>query len=438
MTAAPATPRLRRRLFLYLARIGRLWRALHWAWLLLLLAVPPFEAAFRAAAGVPPDLANLEPWRYSIAAFEGEALRYALRRTAGAAPLPAPRARRARIRAYMQDKREMQAAARQFGEASRMLEPFALLRMAHAQQQWQQAQTRINRAQADFERAVQAEVADELARLGLIARQAPFPPIWFRLAEPPLLLTLSPRHAIRSVASLYVRTAAPAHEIEAYEEEAQATWNLSAYVSPTGGVSTFPATVMQRFPDLETLFDVVAHEWLHNYLAFRPLGLRYFRSTAHRTLNETAASLFGQAVATRIMLRHYRDLRPLPAADAAGPEAFDFRAFMRATRLRTDALLAQGRIPEAEAYMEARRRVVKAQGYNLRKLNQAYFAFHGTYATAPGSSSPIGPQMEELLRLEPDPGAFVRTVRSFRNAEDLRTALRQRRAPVRPPADRDA
>jgi len=53
---------------------------------------------------------------------------------------------------------------------------------------------------------------------------------------------------------------------------------------------------------------------------------------------------------------------------------------MRETRIRVDKLLAQGRIEEAEAYMEERRQEFVAHGYYIRKLNQAYFAFHGAYA----------------------------------------------------------
>jgi len=79
--------------------------------------------------------------------------------------------------------------------------------------------------------------------------------------------------------------------------------------------------------------------------------------------------------------------------------------------------------------MERRRLYINAEGYNLRKLNQAFFAFHGTYATRPGSASDIGPKMEELRAWSADLGEFVRTVQMFRNEEDLNqawTAARRR------------
>ena len=49
--------------------------------------------------------------------------------------------------------------------------------------------------------------------------------------------------------------------------------------------------------------------------------------------------------------------------------------------------------------MENRRQFFVKNGYNIRKLNQAYFAFHGTYADTASSISPIGEQVIELRSL---------------------------------------
>ena len=98
---------------------------------------------------------------------------------------------------------------------------------------------------------------------------------------------------------------------------------------------------------------------------------------------------------------------------------------MRITRLYVDRLLAEGRVEEAEAYMEARRREFVANGYPLRVLNQAYFAFHGSYGTSPASTSPIGPKLERLRELMPDLKTFLETVRVFNSVEDLDRALEE-------------
>ncbi|HRO24702.1 MAG TPA: hypothetical protein PLR07_10460, partial [Promineifilum sp.] len=54
---------------------------------------------------------------------------------------------------------------------------------------------------------------------------------------------------------------------------------------------------------------------------------------------------------------------------------------------------------QAEDYMEQRRRVFLDNGYNIRKLNQAFFAFYGGYAAEPGGAAgedPIGPMLREI------------------------------------------
>ena len=61
----------------------------------------------------------------------------------------------------------------------------------------------------------------------------------------------------------------------------------------------------------------------------------------------------------------------------------------------------------AESYMETRRRMFVEHGHPIRKLNQAYFAFNGTYAESPASVSPIGGQVRRLRELSPDFGAFM-------------------------------
>ncbi|MFN3982104.1 MAG: hypothetical protein ACK4SA_17145, partial [Caldilinea sp.] len=61
----------------------------------------------------------------------------------------------------------------------------------------------------------------------------------------------------------------------------------------------------------------------------------------------------------------------------------------------------------------------------IRKLNQAYFAFHGSYGTGAAATSPIGPKMEELRSLTPDVRTFLAIVRGFTSIEDLDQALAQ-------------
>jgi hypothetical protein len=99
---------------------------------------------------------------------------------------------------------------------------------------------------------------------------------------------------------------------------------------------------------------------------------------------------------------------------------------MRITREKADTLLAEGKIEDAESYMEERRRFFWDQGYQIRKMNQAYFAFHGAYADTPGGaagSDPVGAAVRDLRAVSPDLTAFLKTMAAMRSFEDLQEAL---------------
>jgi hypothetical protein len=168
----------------------------------------------------------------------------------------------------------------------------------------------------------------------------------------------------------------------------------------------------------------VAHEWLHHYLVFYPLGAGYWDSQETREINETTAEMIGQEVGsqvvTRLELRPSR--RPTPAAASDG---FDFRAFMRATRLQTEELLAAGQVDAAEGYMRDRRDELEQHGYSIRKLNQAYFALYGSYGGG-FAASPRNPIPALLRQLRDQSGSlaeFLFRVRTITSVAQLRAAL---------------
>jgi hypothetical protein len=70
--------------------------------------------------------------------------------------------------------------------------------------------------------------------------------------------------------------------------------------------------------------------------------------------------------------------------------------------------------------MEERRRAFVANGYPIRRLNQAYFAFHGTYATTGAAGvNIIGQQVEELRRRSSSLGEFLRTAAEIKDPAQL-------------------
>ena len=241
-----------------------------------------------------------------------------------------------------------------------------------------------------------------------------FPPVDFRIQESPPVTVVSPRDRIERLEDVLLKPDTGLEEREALEEAIFEERGLSALVQPTGGVATYPAVISPNLSMRGTL-STAAHEWMHHYLFFRPLGQGYWRSDELTTLNETVANIFAAEVSSLAYERFRLEQPESPAAPAtAAPPPqeppFDFRAEMRATRLRVDELLAAGMIDEAEAYMEERRQFLADNGYYIRKLNQAYFAFHGSYADSAASVSPIYGQLEAVRQASDSLGDFVRIV----------------------------
>jgi len=73
--------------------------------------------------------------------------------------------------------------------------------------------------------------------------------------------------------------------------------------------------------------------------------------------------------------------------------------------------------------MEERRKEFVANGYYIRKLNQAYFAFHGIYGQDPASVSPIYEDLNQLRAESPSLRDFLDDVAAMRNYAELTEAL---------------
>ena len=76
-------------------------------------------------------------------------------------------------------------------------------------------------------------------------------------------------------------------------------------------------------------------------------------------------------------------------------------------------MLDLGKIAAAESFMEEQRQVFVANGFNIRKLNQAYFAFNGTYADSAASSSAIADQLNRYRAVASNVGSFVKMIAGF-------------------------
>jgi hypothetical protein len=253
--------------------------------------------------------------------------------------------------------------------------------------------------------------------------QTLFPPVLISLTAPPNVLVIAPRTELRVIGSSVLEPMDVAAQ-ERLEASADSS-GVASLVAPIGGLATYPSMVLDD-DSPEQVLSAAAHEWLHQYLIFYPLGQGYWRSQETREINETTAELVGNEVgagiAEAIGVVQEPAARTLPPTRTG--RSFDFRAFMRDTRLQVDQMLAVGQVDEAEAYMRAQRDELQRHGYAIRKLNQAYFAMYGSYGNG-SAASPANPMPGLLRRLREQStslGDFLTRVRGITSVDELRKA----------------
>ncbi len=287
------------------------------------------------------------------------------------------------------------------------------------------------------EAILQEMVSTTASEMGFTVGGQPVPPLMYHSTPLPWALIVSPRESIEQEANISLETSLTVEDHILLEDEIAAGLDVSTLVVPVGGVGTYPTMVAQT-TNLNWLTTVIAHEWIHNYLTLRPLGVRYGQSPELRTINETTSSIAGDEIGAAVIEAFFPELVPPPPVEetedtteeepAAEPETpvFDFRAEMHETRVTTDALLAEGKVEEAESYMEARRQFLWDHGYRIRKLNQAYFAFYGAYADQPIGSAgedPVGAAVRQLRAESDTLITFVRTISAVKSFAQLQGLL---------------
>ena len=258
-----------------------------------------------------------------------------------------------------------------------------------------------------------------------------WPPVSIEFEDPPAVLVKSPRDEIRRDDESLLEGGLPIERVQELENDAERDGGTSALVVNTGGIAMYPAIVPQR-SDYRGTLENIAHEWIHHYLYFTPLGRDYFQGGDLTTLNETLANIAGRELGDMMFERYpvgrsaSREAAPTPQTSAE----VDFVAEMRGLRREVEAMLARGEVEAAERLMEEKRRFLAENGHYIRRLNQAYFAFHGSYADSAGSIDPIGPKFQELRERSGSLEDFVRTAQEFRSAGELDEALGEPAVPT--------
>jgi len=270
------------------------------------------------------------------------------------------------------------------------------------------------------------ELAEDIGLTRDYGVELVWPPVDIEFEETPSVLVTSPRSEIRKESERLLQGDLPVERVQEIERRAESDGQTSALVVRIGGIAMYPALIPPSDSYLSVLRDM-AHEWMHHYLYFTPLGRRYYANDELRTLNETLANLAGEELGDML-----GQLYPLPEKQAradggserAAPDpAVDFTVEMRTLRRDVEAMLAEGRVEEAERLMEEKRAYLAEHGYYIRRLNQAYFAFHGAYADTPASIDPIGPKLEMLRERSGSVEVFVRAAQALRSEADLDRAL---------------
>jgi hypothetical protein len=160
------------------------------------------------------------------------------------------------------------------------------------------------RVELRFEDAVAAAARRE----GLVERLPLFggvslvwPPVAASFDQPPHILIVSPRNRISLDDTTLLRTDLSDAEAIALERETERKPNTSALVDQIGGLGAYPSIVDESGDPLYVIQDT-AHEWMHNYLVFHPLGARYGLSGDLTLINETVANIAGRELGTSAYL----------------------------------------------------------------------------------------------------------------------------------------
>ncbi len=194
----------------------------------------------------------------------------------------------------------------------------------------------------DLENRLRFQIEEALLENGISV----FPPLNFKLEKPPHLLVVSPRDRIYYLDRVMLRQNLDVDEMNRIEAEIDKL-GVSSLVAGLGGFGATYPPIIDRDASLTFIIDTVVEEWLHQYLAFRPLGFRYLLDSIGITqdpniviMNETLAGMVSEEIGSQIYTRYYGDKEKSEAEKR--DLTFNFRTEMRQTRKNVDQLSFSG------------------------------------------------------------------------------------------------
>ncbi len=392
------------------------YRPLRWLQLCILGAVIGLVTG--ASVAMSSDPGNIAPYEYSLWRWQGETMPGALARLVGFDFRPSQEASDEEIlQQYFSYTTELR---NEVNREEPDLQRLAEIRSGRASYELQ------------VEHIIRNHVTEAIETAG-VQERLPFfndvaltwPPVEFRLTRPPHVLVISPRDQIMRMSVHLLRHDLTVSQITEIEQQYEQRGDVVAHVVSIGGMAAYPAMVRSD-RNYWSIVETAAHEWVHHYLAFYPLGQKW--DTRHAiTLNETVATIAGRAIAEIV---HEQYPMEFPAGSDGSwltrPEAeINYHEEMMQLRMTVDELLGQGHVEEAERVMEATRLYLLEHGVRIRKIDQAYFAFRGAYAASPSATDPIGPKVERVWELSGDVETFLVRMRDITSVAELDALLRR-------------
>ncbi len=217
---------------------------------------------------------------------------------------------------------------------------------------------------------IRETLAEQRSLNPIVELKVSFPPVNFKLEQPPYLLVISPRDRIESIRETTLNPSLILGEIEDIEARVDKLGVSSLVVGINGlGGAMYPTLISNR-ASLRSTIEAAVEEWVHQYLVFKPLGFLYLldltgvsRDYEIATMNETLASMVSKEIGSMVYEKYYSGYENGAAQNQALHSGFDFNHEMREIRKAVDIYLARGEIRQAEEFMEQ-----KQQYNSLKRL----------------------------------------------------------------------
>jgi hypothetical protein len=180
---------------------------------------------------------------------------------------------------------------------------------AALRQQLASLQSQRQQSEPLAEAILQNQISQVVGEMGLTLGGQPVPPVLYHMTPLPLALIISPREVIRQDEDIPLVADLPLDQQIALETQIDQALDVSSLVVEIGGVGTYPTMVYQT-RSVDVLGEIIGHEWTHNFLTLRPLGVLYLESPQMRIINETVASISGKEIGQALLEQFYPELLP--------------------------------------------------------------------------------------------------------------------------------